>query len=228
MKVNGISFRDLSDRIAKLMGVINTPEERKIDLAEERQRIAMQSVWDNAGQPSEGSPVGRYLKSRIGLPWSSKAIRQANDNPVMVSKVTGADGKPVNVHLTYLTPDGRKAAVVPCRRVMAGKLPDGCAIRLSPPAPIMGVAEGIETAISAAIMFDMPVWACINAGLLAKWTPPDIAEEIHIFGDNDLNYCGQAAAYRLANRLTVQCKRTAHVVIPIFPGTDWNDRLNGV
>jgi len=102
-------------------------------------------------------------------------------------------------------------------------LPEGCAIRLAPAAGIMGVAEGIETAISASLLFDMPVWACINASLLAKWIPPDIAKVVYVFGDNDLTYTGQAAAYRLANRLAVQFKLGVEIRIPDLPGTDWND-----
>lgn len=87
----------------------------------------------------------------------------------------------------------------------------------------MGVAEGIESAISAAILYDMPVWACINGGLLSKWIPPEVAEEVHIFGDNDANYTGQAKAYHLANRLEVQHKRKVTLVFPPIVGHDMND-----
>jgi putative DNA primase/helicase len=141
----------------------------------------------------------------------------------MLAKITGADDKPVNLHVTYLTKDGQKADVIPNRKVLPGSLPEGCAIRLAPAAGIMGVAEGIETAISASILFDMPVWACVNASLLAKWIPPEIAKFVYVFGDNDLTYTGQAAAYKLANRLAVQFRRGVAVAIPDLPETDWND-----
>jgi putative DNA primase/helicase len=74
----------------------------------------------------------------------------------------------------------------------------------------------------------MPVWACVNGTLLAKWQPPEAAKKIVIFGDNDENFTGQAKAYHLANRLEVQCKRKAYVMIPPLSGQDWNDHLRAV
>jgi putative DNA primase/helicase len=146
---------------------------------------------------------------------------------MMVARVLDYSGqKAVNLHLTILTQDGRKADLEVNKRVMKGKLPDGCAIRLGPEKAVMGVAEGIETAISAAIMFDMPVWACINGTLLSKWIPPSRAEQITVFGDNDANFTGQSKAYHLANRLEVQYKRRVTVSIPPVAGQDWNDHLH--
>jgi putative DNA primase/helicase len=142
----------------------------------------------------------------------------------MVCKIVDHYGlNAVNLHLTFLTEDGRKASITPAKKVMPGKLPPGCAIRLGPVKTVMGVAEGIETAISAAIMYDMPVWACVNGTLLSQWIPPEGAEQITVFGDNDVNYTGQAKAYHLANRLEVQFKRKTAVLIPPVPGCDWND-----
>jgi putative DNA primase/helicase len=141
----------------------------------------------------------------------------------MVSKVISPEGRAVNLHLTFLTNQGQKARVEVGKKVMPGKLPDGSAIRLAPAGPAMGVAEGIESAISAAILFNIPVWACVNGVMLSKWVPPEVAEEITIFGDNDRNYTGQSKAYQLANRLEVQFKRHVNVMIPAMTDQDWND-----
>jgi putative DNA primase/helicase len=141
----------------------------------------------------------------------------------MVAKVVTHDDRAVNLHLTLVTEGGQKASVEKPRRVMPGKLPDGCAIRLSPAAEVMGVAEGIETALSASILYGVPVWACINKTILAKWEPPKIARRILIFADNDANFSGQAKAYHLANRLAVQHKLDVEVLIPPEVGEDWND-----
>jgi putative DNA primase/helicase len=69
----------------------------------------------------------------------------------------------------------------------------------------------------------MPVWACVNGNLLAKWMPPEIAQEVTIFGDNDKSFTGQAKAYQLANRLELQYKRKVSVILPPNPDTDWAD-----
>ena len=223
MKATGKSFRQIADSIAHELGINNITTHSKPTETKSDPRKLLQNVWDGARKPEDGSPVSMYLINRVGCQWPSNAIREGIQHTTMVAKITGADDKPVNLHVTYLTKDGQKADITPNRKVLPGSLPEGCAIRLAPAAGIMGVAEGIETAISASLMFDMPVWACVNANLLAKWIPPEIAKVVYVFGDNDLNYTGQAAAYRLANRLSVQFKLGVEIRIPDLPGTDWND-----
>jgi putative DNA primase/helicase len=85
----------------------------------------------------------------------------------------------------------------------------------------MGIAEGIETALSASVLFNVPVWAAISAPLLKKWRPPPRVEKVIIFGDNDENYTGQEAAYSLARALANDVE--VEVKIPSIPGWDWND-----
>jgi putative DNA primase/helicase len=143
--------------------------------------------------------------------------------PALVGKVASYEGRAINLHLTFLSAVGSKSEFEPTKKVMAGKLPDGCAIRIGDAAPVMGVAEGVETAISASIMYGIPVWACVNGILLSKWIPPAVSEKIYIFADNDKNYAGQSKAYHLANRLHVQFKREVEVLVPPEQGQDWND-----
>ena len=224
--VTGQSFAELAKQVETLLGQSNSHNGPSLVVEEVRQREKMRSVWQGAGAPKLGGPIDTYLTTRVGCLWPSQAIREGvwGDMPVMVCKIDDhAGSRAVNLHLTFLTLDGRKANINPAKRVMRGPLPDGCAIRLGPIKTKMGVAEGIETAISAAIMFDMPVWACVNGNLLSKWIPPAQAEQITVFGDNDANYCGQAKAYHLANRLEVQFKRRVTVMIPAVVGEDWND-----
>ena len=226
-RVTGKSFREIADHIATVMGAPNEFERKGPDMEEQRQLDAICRGWRLSGLPKLDSPVGWYLYQRVGCLWPSNAIREAvskTGTPTMVCKIEDHQGlRIVNLHLTFLTPDGRKADVTPNKRVMPGKLPPGCAIRLGPIKSVMGVAEGIETAISAAIMYDMPVWACVNGTLLSQWIPPEGVEQVTVFGDNDANFTGHAKAYHLANRLEVQFKRKTTVLIPPVPGQDWND-----
>jgi putative DNA primase/helicase len=225
-KVTGKSFREIADHIATIMGATNAFERKPIDLTEAMQLKRMKIVWDGSRKPKEGGHVAFYLQNRVGCLWPSQALAEAfyGGSPVMIAKIANHEGtRAVNLHLTFLTEDGRKANITPAKKVMPGKLPPGCAIRLGPVKSVMGVAEGIETAISAAIMYDMPVWACVNGTLLSQWIPPEGAEHVTVFGDNDSNYTGQAKAYHLANRLEVQFKRRTAVLIPPVPGQDWND-----
>ena len=225
-RVTGKNFREIATLIKAQAGTVPLG---RIQAARDEVDLkrAMQGLWLGSGRPSADGPVGVYLNNRLGRPWASKMIREnwQGQWPRMVAKIDDVDGRGVNLHLTHLTEDGEKAPVVPVKRVMPGKLPDGCAIRLEPAQPVMGIAEGIESAISASILFKIPVWAAVSGVMLSKWIPPQEAEEIWIFGDNDGNYTGQAKAYALAHRLSVQFGRRVEVRIPEAVGEDWNDFL---
>jgi putative DNA primase/helicase len=143
----------------------------------------------------------------------------------MVAMVVGPDGKPVSMHRTFLKPDGSgKAEMAAPRKLMPGELPEGACVRLCDyvPGGPLGIAEGIETAMSASALYEMPVWAAINSEILKKWTPPEGCEEVAVFGDNDAKFGGQAAAWALAHRLAVKGIRVT-VHIPPIEGDDWND-----
>ena len=222
----GQTFKTVIDKVRDMLGVDRGQIMPSWTVDELHQRQKMKTVWEGSWTPVSGGATATYLTTRVGCLWPSQAIREGiwGDMPVMVCKIDDhAGSRAVNLHLTFLTLDGRKASINPAKRVMRGSLPDGCAIRLGPTKARMGVAEGIETAISAALMFDMPVWACVNGTLLSKWIPPQEAEQITVFGDHDANFTGQAKAYHLANRLEVQFKRRVEVKIPPEVGCDWND-----
>ena len=225
-QATGQSFKEICDQVLKILNVEGASYVPTWTVDEVQQRQKMKAVWEGSWAPVPGGATATYLERRVGCLWPSNAIREGiwGKSPVMVCKISDAAGKQaVNLHLTVLTSDGEKADLKISKRVMKGSLPDGCAIRLGPTKPRMGVAEGIETAISAALMFDMPVWACVNGTLLSKWIPPQEAEQITVFGDHDANFTGQAKAYHLANRLEVQFKRRVEVKIPPEVGYDWND-----
>jgi len=231
--VTGKTFSQIAVEIDAIIGRKGGGPSPAQDLQaemEQKQRLNMRRKWLGASYPSENGPVWKYLWSRTGTYRPTDNLREhlairADGvlHPAMVAKIITHDDKAANLHITLLDLDGNKAKVDLAKRVMAGKLPDGCAIRLGEAAPVMGVAEGIETAISASIMFQMPVWACINGVLLSKWVPPKVAEQIIVFGDNDRNFAGQAKAYTLANRLELIHKRRVLVEMPIMAGMDWND-----
>lgn len=158
--------------------------------------------------------------------------------PAMVARYDTPDGELATLHITYL--DGTEKAKLKVSRVMMTPiLPTaGGAVRLMElgDSDIMGVAEGIETALSASQLFGgIPVWACLNAGMLEKFEPPAQIKRLLVFGDHDSSYTGQHAAYSLAKRAKL-VKKIPEVKV-LIPGmtanpeladTDWNDFLKEV
>jgi hypothetical protein len=48
---------------------------------------------------------------------------------------------------------------------------------------MLGIAEGIETALSAAQLYSVPTWACLSANRLGRIDIPPTVQEIVIFAD---------------------------------------------
>lgn len=228
--VTGLTIPQAFEVVREYLGV----EKMEQRAAKEDPTKAMRALWDRARKPVEGGPVQRYLCNRLGHHEPPLSVREATSVfdpetkqhlPAMIAKIASPENRAVNLHITYLTLDGQKAATPKPKRVMAGKLPEGCAIRLAPAAEVMGIAEGIETALSATAMFNIPCWACVSGAGLAKWNPPAGVNEIVIFGDHDSSYAGHAKAYAAAHRLAAIHHKIVRVEIPDTLNADWNDVL---
>jgi putative DNA primase/helicase len=205
-------------------------EQAKAERTEESKRAYMKRLYLESRPVAPGDPVSLYLARRCG-----DVAGQLGDirfHPELKHSVAGtthpamlafmgwnpATKKFGGIHRTYLTPDGRKAALDPVRMAYG----DAGAVRLGPIRERMGIAEGIETALCAGQLFTLPVWSGISANGMLAWVPPEGVREVVIFGDNDANYVGIAAAYELARALAVK-GYVVDVRIPPEIGQDWAD-----
>ncbi|MGV0964209.1 MAG: DUF7146 domain-containing protein [Polynucleobacter sp.] len=231
-RLNGWDFAAAASEVDKVIGRVQ-PEPAKPAVNSAKQRDDKNRLWRSAVQIGATDPTGLYLAHRgLSLPTTSDVLRFASycpapgevgGRPAMLAKITGADGRPVNLHRTFLTPAGRKADMDQPRATMPGDLPDGCAIRLGPIAERMGIAEGIETALAASQRFGLPVWAAINATMLAKWRAPEGCKHVTVFIDNDVKFGGQAAGFTLSHRLACRDHLDVEPKVAPSPGTDWAD-----
>jgi putative DNA primase/helicase len=235
-----VDFKEAACRIEEVLG--DAPIETKPQRSDDDNRLAMNALWRSARRIEPGGPADRYLLARLGRrldgdawPAALRAVGGAeywNEGtaqrfPAMLAKVSAPDGRPCQIHRTYLTPTGAKAQVSKPRKLMQGALPKGSTVRLAPIGAdgVIGVAEGVETALAASLIHRVPVWACICAGNLADFEPPEAVRRVIVYGDNDASFTGQEAAYRLAKRLTTKGLDTV-VKIP-ERGKDWADVIVG-
>jgi putative DNA primase/helicase len=219
MKINGLDFKTAADRIEAVAGDVE-PRAAKPKADVKQQIRTMRETW--AAAKPIGSAVKQYLRSR-GIAIEAITDLRESARHEMLAVVRDVHGNGCQVHRTLLTADGKKADVERPRLFMPGPIPKGAAVRLMPCDATLGIAEGIETAMSAAMMFDMPCWAALNTSLLKAWEPPTGVSSVVVFGDNDVNCAGQAAAYELARRLAPFV--SVRVEIPSQSGADWNDVL---
>lgn len=218
MKLNGWDFKTAAEKIEDLIGTVE-PRAIKPKVDPELQLAAMRKTWQSA--TSIGQSVQRYFAARGVGSIEARDLRQTGNE--MIALLRDLTGHGCQIHRTLLTPTGEKADVEQVRLFMPGPIPKGSAVRLMTHDFELGIAEGIETALSAAILFKVPCWAALNAAMLRQWEPPANVTHVAVFGDNDANFTGQAAAYELARRLSA--KVGISVEIPKAEGADWNDVL---
>ncbi|TDX23725.1 primase-helicase-like zinc-binding protein [Modicisalibacter xianhensis] len=163
----------------------------------------------------------------------SKVICKGN-YPALVCAIRDKSGKLLTLHRTYLTQTGSKAKVKEARKMMT--VPDdvevvGGAIRMGEPAEgVLGVAEGLETALSGYRASGLPTWSLVNTTLLEGFVPPDGVHTVVIWVDKDKSHAGERAAMVLKSRLESLGIRVV-MLIPALPiparakGIDWNDVL---
>jgi putative DNA primase/helicase len=161
-------------------------------------------LW-RQGEPIAGTLAQAYLRNRglrvehmptlRFLPRMAHGYMPRVHFDAMLSAVQGPDRSIIAAQLTWLDPSGcGKAPVDPPRRTI-GPLRDG-AIRLGAAGESLGIAEGVETALAAMQIANVPVWATLGAQRLANVAIPASVKKLHIFADADRP--GQDAAEKAA------------------------------
>jgi len=230
-RVFGWDFTQAAKEVDRVIGTVKAGSITK-ERTEESKVRSLREVWAASKPVTKGDPVWRYLNSRLGIDVIPGDLRfhpalshsDGGKHPAMIALMRYPNGDGASIHRTYLTEDGRKAAVSEVKKFMAGKPLQTSCVRLGTSGLSIGIAEGIETALAASRRFMEPVWAATNATLLEAWVPPVGVKRVLIAGDNDASFTGQASAYVLARRL-VRDGYEVDVQIAGSVGTDWADEV---
>jgi len=238
MKYTGKMFKQIADLIDGMVGGTPVdPNAPRQAMTDEARRDMLRNIYRSTQVIQTGDLADKYLGLRgideLIYPKTLRFAPSLRDGeggvrPAMVAMV-GVHGQDrfVAMHRTFLERDGTSKAVMASpRKMTAGELPAGACVMIGDyNGGPLGIAEGIETAMSASAIHNIPVWAAINSSLLAKWAPPEGCTEVAIFGDNDANFTGQAAAYALARRLSHSRSAVTDitVTVPEPAGRDFND-----
>jgi hypothetical protein len=205
-------------------------------IADELARIqTARWIYDRLA-PAAGTIAQVYVRSRhvtIDMPpvlrFGNCPHRLGGMYPAIAAPVVDVNGAQTGVHMTYLCADGTGKADFPnrdfqreCRGVVRGG-----SIRLTAhdPGCELIIAEGIETALSASEIFDLPAWSAVSAGGLKTLELPPAVRRIVIAADNDATGTGQRNALAAYHRWSVD-GRSVRIVMPTSLG-DFNDVLTG-
>ena len=187
-------------------------------------------IWRDA-QPLRASPAKAYLESR-GILAASPALRfhprtplgpkgRARFLPAMIAAVSLDEG-PIAIHRTFLSTEASgKAAFEKPKRAL-GALGEAAVRLFAPVSGKLGLAEGVESAMSAYALTGIPVWATLGNERFGLVSVPESVTELHLFVDHDAG--GELAASR---GLAAYARegRTIHVRKPSSRDSDWNDEL---
>lgn len=156
----------------------------------ERQQYA-RDLWDRSN-PISGTFAETYLRARgiaSRLPDSLGYLanqRHAEDGgvwPCLLAPLRDLRGNVTAVQRTWLTKDGGgKAPVKPAKKTYGPMMK--AAVQLWPAGEMLGLAEGVETALSAKQIYQIPVWATLSANRLGAIELPESVVSIVIFADH--------------------------------------------
>jgi hypothetical protein len=198
-----------------------------VDLTEIAARI-----WHES-EPASGTLVERYLHGRcitIPIPDTIRfhpAVYHRESGTyaaAMIAIVQNAIGEKEAIHRTWLDPvTAGKADLDPMRKAL-GPI-DHLAVHLGEPGDELVLAEGIETALSAMQLYQIPAWATLSSFRLRIVILPRHIRRIVIAADNDL--IGMRDARLTRERLRLEHPQV-ELIVPDRSGEDFNDVLRQV
>lgn len=227
-------------------------EKRKQEKEANAKRESMIEMWNQSLPLTSDDPAAKAVKRYFVRRFIGNALSQDTETvrvhpgllymqdkevvgkfPALICKVTDPEGNLVSLHRTYLTDKGQKAKVASPKKLMPvpnGLTINGAAIRLTPVKPIIGVAEGIETALSVMRLKGIACWSVICANGMRTFQVPKGVKEVHIYADKDASGDGERAARDLCERLQKEgLKAWVHLPELDIPegakGVDFNDIL---
>lgn len=194
--------------------------------AGDRHRLAALRLWVEA-RSIAGTPAQDYLLGR-GIETSSAELRfhartplgrapSTRFRPALIAAVRDNVGL-TGVHRTFL--DGAPEEARGHGKFGLGRFARG-AVRLGGVSPHLGLAEGLETALSAIALFRIPCWACLGTERFARVSLPPEVRSLILFLDRDP---GGRRAETLARTAFAHLDRI-EARYPAQAGEDWNDVL---
>lgn len=176
-----------SDAPARFCGVRTKPTTRENDDAARTHKAL--AIWDNA-KPLVDTIAEQYLRGRGVRSPDSTELRFAGavdhsesgqQFSCLIARLVDENGF-CAIQRTFLSADGSTKADVKPNKKTLGPM-GAAAVRLREPGQVLGLAEGIETSLSAAQLYQVATWATLSANRLGAIAIPETVRNIIIFAD---------------------------------------------
>jgi len=190
---------------------------------------AARRLWE-AARPIAGTPAETYLAGRSVYVDSGELRYHPRTphgprpftrfRPALIAAVRDGTGL-VAVQRAFLDPRRNCLAAIDAPRCGLGRFGRG-AVRLGGVERRIGLAEGIETALSASLLFGLPCWATLGTERFDRVDLPAEVTDLVLFLDNDAGgRRAEALAREAFAHLALEARR------PRRAAADWNDVLRG-
>lgn len=237
-KATGKDFKTLAPEVDRLIGNVfvrsdEAPAKNQTTASREKVIRKFPTLT-----PLRSTDAAKYLLNRGITSLPTDAVRYCDSQraagkvfQAIYSLATDDKGTLCYLHRTLL--DGDKKADIGASQKKLMKLQEdnylehanSVAIRMFPVATTLGIAEGIETALSCHQITGCNTWAVLNATFMKKFRVPKGVNHLIIFADRDNNATGQMAAYHCANANLLAKNDLKKVSIRWPQRGDFNDLL---
>lgn len=191
-------------------------------------------LWSSA-LPLPGTPAEHYLREARGIALAHwpVVLRFSPDIPhpsgarvaALVATIERDDTGLCAVYAVGITSDGQRATGLDPRKWMVGPAGGGC-IRLTPAAPRLRLAEGLESALAVMAATDgAPTWAHCTLGNVERVELPQCVRAVILVPDADERRPDLADTIRARAIARWQAEGRRVSVAAIPPGCDPNDVL---
>ncbi|EIF42778.1 hypothetical protein DOK_11961 [gamma proteobacterium BDW918] len=180
--------------------------------------------------------AARDIRFHPNLNYKGKGGVLLGTYPAIICLVRNNNGAPVGIHRTFITKGGLKVEMEGGHKPRkltptVSKESKGRVIRANEPvAGVLGVAEGLETALSVMEARSIPVWPGLSNTMLQSFVPPTGVHTVINFLDKDRNKASENSAVIVEQNLTRRGIRVISLLPPLrIPdsegkGVDWADQ----
>lgn len=209
--------------------------------------ISLKTYYLSRGITAAALEGIKDIRQVSSLPYFQKSgvsgkLERVGNFPAYLVMMRGPDNEPVALHRTWLSRDCKgKAPVTKAKKLTETTGAAGAAMQLhdATNCEVLGLSEGVETALSARSLADLgywpdlsilPVWPCYSERNIRNFqVPPNLLstlKRIVIFSDHDKNGIGFTASMEFKARAAIDYPQLqVDIKVPPKVGDDWNDEL---
>ncbi|PWF49754.1 DNA primase [[Kluyvera] intestini] len=238
VKTQGKSFSAISTEVDQIIG--NDYRHEKIPVHSSAARLRQRTISKFAKlAPLRGTAGAGYLQHRGITRLPADAIRFCDKQryagkvyQALYALATDDKGELCYLHRTLLEGEHKAPLGESAKRQKSMQEESyleyarSVAIRMFPVSSTLGIAEGIETALSCYQIYGVNTWAVMNSNFMKKFRAPAGVKHLVVFADMDRHSAtGQAAAFECAHANLLAKNDLLKVSVRWPDNGDFNDML---